>query len=183
VAILKNVYEIRGEITAIFVKYKGKVMETIIDSSDLPMLIDSEFYWYVSYAKTNKSFYVQGSGIHKKCKQNKARLHRFLMGNPKGKLIDHINHDTLDNRRSVNLREATVSENLQNRKGLTSHNTSGFRGVSFDKSKGKYRAYIRVNNKLKALGCFESAVEAADVASAARRKYMPYSNEVNRIGS
>jgi hypothetical protein len=180
---VKNAYEIRGEVTAIFVKHKGNVMETIIDTVDLPMLINSKFYWYVSYAKSNNSFYVQGTSIRENGKQNKSRLHRFLMGNPKGKLIDHINHNTLDNRRSVNLREASVSENLQNRKGLTSHNTSGYRGVSFDKSKGKYRAYIRVNNKLKALGCFKNAVEAAAVASAARRKYMPYSNEVNKIGS
>lgn len=174
---MKNEYEVRDEVTAIFVKYKGQTMETMIDTSDLHLLLESDFSWYASFAKSNKSFYVNGYGIKRNGKQGIIKLHRFLMGNPKGKLIDHKNHNTLDNRRSSNLREATFSQNIQNQKGLMRSNTSGFRGVSFDKSKGKYRAYLRVKNKLTHLGVFNNVSEAAKVASEARKKHMPFSNE------
>lgn len=179
---MKNQYEIRGEVTAVFIRLKGKTFETIIDTDDLSLLLTSEYSWYASYSKYTNSYYVNGFGIKKRGKQERVRLHRFLMGSSKGRVVDHKNHNTLDNRRSVNLRVVSVSQNLQNRKGLTSHNTSGFRGVSFEKSTRKYRAYIRINNKLMNLGRFETALEAAKVASIARKKSMPYSNEVSQVG-
>lgn len=177
---MKNDYEIRGNVTAVYIRYKGRLLETIVDTEDLPLLLNSEFSWYAKYAKSNKSLYVVGYGIKRNGKQKHIFLHRLLMGDPKGKLVDHINNNTLDNRRS-NLRLATVSQNLQNRKGVTIHNTSGYRGVSFDKECGKYRAYIRINNKLIHLGRFDTAVEAARAASAARKKYMPYSKEARKL--
>ena len=50
--------------------------------------------------------------------------------------VDHINHDTLDNRKR-NLRVVTVSQNNMN-KDVRSDNTSGHTGVTFDKKSGKY---------------------------------------------
>lgn len=44
----------------------------------------------------------------------KIYLHRFLMDSPEGLIVDHINHQTLDNRRE-NLRVVTHSENMKNR--------------------------------------------------------------------
>ena len=54
--------------------------------------------------------------------------------------VDHINGNKADNR-LANLRPASNSENSRNR-GAQSNNTSGFKGVSFHKSTGKYRAAI-----------------------------------------
>ena len=86
-------------------------------------------------------------------------LHRlvslYMYGSLPIKLIDHINHITTDNR-LCNLREATHTENVRNRK-KQKNNTSGFRGVHFDKSKGVFVA--RCNSKH--LGQFNTAEEAS----------------------
>ncbi len=79
----------------------------------------------------------------------------------KGELCDHINGNTLDNRRA-NLRLATYSQNLRNQKRAR-HNTSGYKGVGWHKASGKWRAYIQFNGKHISLGYFdtpESAYEA-----------------------
>jgi hypothetical protein len=83
--------------------------------------------------------------------------------------LDHINGNPSDNRIS-NLREANESQNGFNRK-LNSNNTSGHKGVTFDKKSKKWQAYVTVNKKLKYLGQFESLELAALVAKEARIKY------------
>lgn len=86
-------------------------------------------------------------------------LHRLIMGAADNEQIDHINMDKTDNRR-CNLRFANHAENQRN-KGLRSDNTTGFKGVCFDKSKGKYIAYINLNGVRTYLGLFADKVCAA----------------------
>lgn len=80
--------------------------------------------------------------------------------------IDHINGNKSDNRIG-NLRLATFSENSWNA-GKRSDNTSGYKGVSFDKSRGLWAAYINAYGKRKYLGRFrliEDAYMAYEKAS------------------
>ena len=85
-------------------------------------------------------------------------LHRLVLDAPDGVDVDHINRNTLDNRRS-NLRLASRSENNANR-GLQKNNSSGFRGVRL--SKGRYWiAQIKVDGRQIYLGSFPSAFDAA----------------------
>jgi hypothetical protein len=86
-------------------------------------------------------------------------LHRKLMDAGKGQTVDHINGDPLDNRRE-NLRLATRSEQNMNR-GLSSNNTSGFKGICYLKRDRKWWAYIHVNRKRTSLGYFDTPEEAA----------------------
>lgn len=72
--------------------------------------------------------------------------------------VDHINGDPSDNRID-NLRLALRHENQRN-VGITKANTSGLKGVSLIRASGKYRADIRVSNKTRYLGQFETAEEA-----------------------
>jgi hypothetical protein len=76
--------------------------------------------------------------------------------------IDHINGIKTDNR-IENLREATTSENGQNKKKSMSNNKSGYLGVSKIKNKDRWCAFIKVNGKNKNLGSFKTP-ELASIA-------------------
>ena len=73
--------------------------------------------------------------------------------------IDHINGNKKDNR-LVNLRQATRAQNTFN-VGVRRNNTSGYKGVSWDKGKGKFAAYAMICGKKKHLGRFDAAEEAS----------------------
>ena len=75
--------------------------------------------------------------------------------------VDHINLDKDDNR-ITNLREATRSQNMANA-SLPTHNTSGVKGVHFDKVSGRWMAYMMVEKRFKNLGRFDTQ-EAAQAA-------------------
>jgi len=98
-------------------------------------------------------------------------MHREVLNTPEGLFTDHINGDTLDNRKE-NLRVVTSKQNNHNSK-LPSHNTSGYKGVSEDKRnlKNKWQAYITIDNKKKHLGYFSSKEDAA-------RKYNEVAKEI-----
>jgi len=76
----------------------------------------------------------------------------------RGKIVDHINGNSLDNRRS-NLRLASKAVNSRNTR-LPSTNTSGYKGVSFYRKTGKWRAYIKHNDKTYWLGMFVDKEDA-----------------------
>lgn len=87
----------------------------------------------------------------------------------KGLQVDHIDGDKLDNRRS-NLRPATNQQNQAN-VGPQSNNTSGYKGVHFHKSSGKYVARIGVSYKRIQLGSYATAEEASKAYQDASLKY------------
>ena len=72
--------------------------------------------------------------------------------------IDHREVDNSDNRISA-LREASQSQNQMNRR-LQKNNTSGFKGVDFEKRSGLYRARIKKDRKVTYLGYFKTGEEA-----------------------
>lgn len=73
--------------------------------------------------------------------------------------LDHINGDSKDNRID-NLRLATHTENRRNTLKYK-NNSTGYKGVCFNKRLKRYTAHIRVNKILKHLGVFDTALEAA----------------------
>ena len=88
-------------------------------------------------------------------------LHRAIMNVPKGLYTDHINHDTLDNRKK-NLRICTFQQNCFN-KIKHKDNTSGYKGVYWSKKENKWFSAIGFNRKLKNLGYYKTAKESAKV--------------------
>lgn len=85
--------------------------------------------------------------------------------------VDHINRNTLDNR-IENLRPATHTQNMHNRKKLR-NNTSGFTGV-FKVSDTRYRAIASLNGKLTHLGRYSTPEEASGAYQAFVEKHRPY---------
>ncbi|WP_201001253.1 AP2 domain-containing protein [Paenibacillus glycanilyticus] len=112
-----------------------------------------------------------------------VHLHRWLFDEPQGLEIDHINNNGLDNRRSVNLREASKSENAQNRKGAQINSKSGIRGVHYREDWGKWIVQIATKGKKKIRVAYDTIEEAEKAAVEARRKLMPFSKEALRSGS
>lgn len=125
-------------------------------------LVDDEDYEEV--ARYKWCYMTAGYAARSVVKEKKRWLlymHREILKPPKGKHVDHVNGDTLDNRRS-NLRLATHAENMRNSKKLSKNNTSGYKGVAFDRSTGNWKAYISVDGKLKHLGRFSTAEAASE---------------------
>ena len=101
------------------------------------------------------------------------KVHRLVgmafLENPDNKpMIDHIDENKSNNN-VKNLRWATSKDNLVNQ-GKPKTNTSGYKGVSFNKPSNKYIAFIRINGKNKYLGLFETAEEASQVYEAKARE-------------
>lgn len=90
-------------------------------------------------------------------------LHRWLMGEPVGMDIDHINGNGLDNRRA-NLRVATHSQNMRNQRAQPGR-TSRYKGVNWH---GRWRVRIKTAGRSHHVGCFadeEAAAHAYDNAA------------------
>ena len=104
-----------------------------------------------------------GHGNKKMC------LHRMIMSAPDGIHVDHINGDTLDNRRD-NLRLATAAQNSRNCKPVMG-GTSEMKGVSWHKASNRWRAQIRVETKKIHLGIFKSEADAYAAYCDASDKY------------
>lgn len=82
------------------------------------------------------------------------------MNAPAGMVVDHINHDTLDNRR-CNLRVCTQADNVKNTRKISRTTTSVYKGVHYVVGRNRYKAQIRLGGKVKCVGTFKDPVKAA----------------------
>ena len=103
---------------------------------------------------------VEGTGYAMSRTFGRAvKMHRLVVNAGKGDYVDHIDGNRLNNTLS-NLRICSKKQNEYNSK-IRADNSSGFKGVSFDKRKDKYRAYINKDGHQYHLGYFWSAEDAA----------------------
>jgi HNH endonuclease len=137
----------------------GQGYVAMVSPEDESVLQDTS--WRIQRHPTCKVIYARSQLRYKKVRT----LHREVLGASPGQMVDHINHNGLDNRRS-NIRFCTPSGNMANRR-LHTNNTSGLKGVSYSRSSRKWTAMIAVNGHQRCLGLFESVEEAARVYDAA----------------
>lgn len=107
--------EIGGAIAVSLRRNDGTTLVTIIDNQDLSIAQSIAGRWYGMWNSHTKSFYATGSTDFRGTECTKVRLHRLILNAPNGIEVDHINHDTLDNRR-CNLRLSLNNENHLNRR-------------------------------------------------------------------
>ena len=122
----------------------------IVDAEDYDRL--NRYQWHA--CKCKSTYYacrVEGGKT--------IRMHREIMHAPKGVIVDHINHNGLDNRKG-NLRLCTHAQNCYNQRA-SSTGTSKYKGVCWHKCNRKWIARIRCDGKFYNLGDFENEIEAA----------------------
>ena len=125
----------------------------------------------MGYSEDTKSYYVRATEYFGRGLDKARILSKEIMREYKC-FVDHINHDTLDNRKS-NLRVVVYCNNSKNRKSRNSNNKSGYRNVSWDNSSQKWLVQLQVNGKNKVFGRFkkEQLEEAAILAECIRNEY------------
>lgn len=102
-------------------------------------------------------------------KKKTLYMHRFIMGNPYAKVIDHIDGNGLNNQRN-NLRICSHKENFRNQK-ISKHNTSGAKGVVWNNKNENWNARITVDRKRIHLGCFLNKKDAIAAYNRSAKKY------------
>jgi len=122
----------------------------IVDSEDFEFL--NQWKWYCN----NSGYAVRDIVSGKKKKY--VFIHRILNNTPEGFITDHINRNSLDNRK-INLRTSDKSKNAINSK-VRVDNTSGVKGISWSERRKKWRAYITLNHKTTFLGEFSKMEDA-----------------------
>jgi len=125
-------------------------------------LVDDELFDELNKFKW---YFHDGYAVRSEGKNSpKIRMHRFILKTPEGMYTDHINGDKLNNRLS-NLRPCTSRQNVQNR-SAQANNSSGFKGVSWNKQNKKFAVMINIDKKRTHLGYYETAEKAARVYDA-----------------
>ena len=151
---------------------KAENLWAIIDLEDLQRVLDFPYTWFAKYDPDIDSFYAVASQYHKELgRARPVYLHQFVM-DANGKVVDHENHDTLDDRKS-NLRISEEIRNAMNRKAKNKNNKSGYRNVCWSKSEQKWLVQLQINKKNTVLGKFsyDELEQAGKFAEEMRQKY------------
>lgn len=141
-------------IISLYNKDAKKVAESLFDLEDINLIRNSK--WCL-----DKNGYIKNS--------KHEYLHRIVM-NESNQYVDHINGNTLDNRKS-NLRICSNSDNLKNRVKLPKNNTSGILGVRFRPDRNKWYSEIHCNNQKINLGSYTNKEDAIKARIEAEIKY------------
>jgi len=141
-----------------------KGYEVLIDDVLAPAVMARK--WHIADRK--RGIYFATSVKLPNGKRYDIKLHRFVCEAPPGMLVDHKNGDHLDCRLE-NLRVCTIAQNTQNQP-MKKSNKTGYRGVSFHKQSGKYRAVISHNGQYIHIGYYDTPEIAAEKYRAEAKK-------------
>ena len=128
----------------------------IVDPEDYERV--AGYKWFA--VRYERGYYAQRAAKDSKGRQRNVRMHRVILGEPKGKIIDHINHNGLDNRRA-NLRVVTRQQNTWNKRKQRGNCSSQYKGVTWLKRMGKWQARIVCSGKSIFIGYFDDEIWAA----------------------
>lgn len=134
-------------------KHRG--LYALVDPADRELVAPYRWAAEPNASTTYASTRIKGKTV---------RMHRLITACPEGLVVDHINHDGLDNRRA-NLRICTLKENFRNRNPRSAKGAEGFFGV--EQRGRRFRPAVFVDGKRLRLGSFATAEEAARARDAA----------------
>ena len=126
----------------------NEISRAIIDKEDINKI--KEYSWHLN----DQGYVITWIG------EEHIRIHRLLTEAKDNEVVDHKDHNTLNNRK-YNLRKCTQANNTQN-KALQKNNTSGVTGVFYHSINNKWIAQITCNKEKIHLGCFDNFEDAVD---------------------
>ena len=145
--------------------FEGRPLKLIDLTQGKVALVDDEDYeslrvhkWYARRDTGGKVWYAVRKHRNDAGVQKDVLMHREILKSGTAS-VDHRNGDGLDNRRE-NLRFATHSQNAANAR-LQQRNTSGYKGVYWDKVKKKWIARVVHEGKYHYVGAFEDRISAS----------------------
>lgn len=127
-------------------------MFAIVDADDAERVL--AFNWTATKPSTGNQWYA-----HRNDGGRGVRMHRFILGDDCPPIVDHIDRNGLNNRKS-NLRAVSAHESVVNRERMKP-TVSGYRGVTLHKPSGLWRASITKNRKVISLRYHDTPEEAA----------------------
>lgn len=149
----------------------------LVDDEDYERL--SKLKWHVYIGKTGINYALVGIYDKATMKTRHARMHRMILNPRKDQIIDHINGNGLDNRKS-NLRFATKSTNAANSKKRRD-GINQYKGVDYRDPVRGFRARINVSGKAIHLGHFNNEIEAAKAYNQAAIQHFGEFAKINEL--
>ena len=139
-------------------------------------IVDPEDYERINKYKWNayrgySSYYSKRKIYNRKNgSERTVYMHRWIMNAPKGMVVDHINHNGLDNRKE-NLRFATNAENSRYARKTKNKFCSDYKGIHYIKKVKRWRARITFEGKTRYVGQYRDEISAAKAYDRAAKKY------------
>jgi hypothetical protein len=171
---IKNEYKIVDNYVVVYyTQNDGKTFEILFDLEDLELVQNLSYSIGITKCKHGTKPYAKIykylGMIEGKPKYKAFYLHRILLNFPDS-FVDHINHNTLDNRKS-NLRLCTNEQNTKHKHGKNKNNKSGYRNVSWSEYYNKWLVQLQIDGKNHCLGKFSNVHDAGAFAKEMRRIY------------
>lgn len=174
---MKNSYTIKGPVTEIIATHRkwGRFV-ILIDTEYLPLV--QRYSWGILTNKDGTMPYAI-TKLHTPGKSpTNLRMNRLIFGLdkiPDGYVVDHENHNTLDNKR-LNLRSVIECINQLNRSGAQSNSKSGLRGVSWAKHTKRWIGRVNILKKTIHVGYFDDPLEAYEAVQKYHQKHKELEN-------
>jgi len=138
----------------------------IVDVEDFERL--NKYKWHCTHYGYAVRAEYERSGKGKR--QVGVHMHKMVCPAPDGMVVDHVNRNSLDNRKS-NLRVATQRQNVWNRKFVRKGGKTRYDGIRWDKNREKWQVRLTIKGRRESFGYYADEVEAAKAYDEAAKRY------------